>query len=89
MASESRISDSCLESIELLISFHLRRSAESNTFIPFSTSIRTRFRRPLFQFPFDIEKLAVSLDLNDCGLAARQFTKRPAQLLHAKDRHTV
>jgi hypothetical protein len=37
----------------------------------------------------DIKKLAVSLDLHNCGLAARQLIKSPAQPLHAEDRHTL
>lgn len=55
----------------------------------FSNSTRARCLWPFFEFPFDIDILALSLDLHDCGFAARQFVNRRAQLLHANNRFTV
>ena len=52
-------------------------------------SIGNRFRRPSGHFPFDIDELPDSLDLQNRGLASGQFMKGPAQLLHAPERRTV
>ena len=43
----------------------------------------------MFHFPFDVEKVAASLDLYDCGFAVRDFMNRPAQFLYILDRHTI
>jgi len=51
--------------------------------------LRAGLRRLLFEFPFDVEKLPVSLDLQNNRLAACQLMNPAAQILHAEDGDTI